>query len=102
MRKCPDCAEENISESLFCKHCGRCLLTPDPEKIQWSIATHTEHHKTREGIDLYDGHIIKNSRVARLVVRSHQTVPPVIGGWLLLLNILVVIFVAEIVMSLVR
>ena len=64
MRKCPDCAEENINESLFCKHCGRCLLAPDPEKSQWSTATHTEHHKTHESIDFYDGHIVKNSRVA--------------------------------------
>ena len=53
MRKCPDCAEENLSESLFCKHCGRCLLAPDPEVIRWSIATHTEHREKIEGMDFY-------------------------------------------------
>src|SRR5918996_2526163 len=96
MRKCPDCAEENINESLFCKHCGRCLLAPDPEMGQWSTATHTEHHKTHEGIDFYDGHIVKNSRVASLKSR-HQTVPSVIGGRLLLLNLLVIILMSGIV-----
>jgi hypothetical protein len=96
MRKCPDCAEENINESLFCKHCGRCLLAPDPEMDQWSTATHTEHHKTHEGIDFYDGHIVKNSRVASLKSR-HQTVPSVIGGRLLLLNLLVIILMSGIV-----
>ena len=36
MRKCPNCAEENITESLFCKSCGRVLLPPDPIKIDLS------------------------------------------------------------------
>src|SRR5688500_15739780 len=54
MTKCPDCAEENINESLFCKNCGRCLLAPDPERGQRSIATHTEYHETHESIEFYD------------------------------------------------
>jgi hypothetical protein len=95
MRKCPDCAEENISESLFCKHCGRCLLAPDPEEGQRSTTTHTEHHKTREGIDFHEGHIVKKSRVASLK-RRHQTEPSVIEGWLLVLNLLVFILMYEI------
>jgi hypothetical protein len=101
MSKCPDCAEENINESLFCKHCGRCLLAPDPEKVQRSTVTHIEHHKIHEGVYLYDGQTENNSRVVRLE-RSHHTVPPVIVGWLLFLSTLVVIFVADIVMDLVR
>jgi hypothetical protein len=96
MRKCPDCAEENINESLFCKHCGRCLLAPDPKEGQRLTATHIEHHQTHEGIDFDDGHRVKNSRVARLK-RRNQTEPAVIEGWLLLLNLLVLILMFEIV-----
>jgi uncharacterized membrane protein YvbJ len=95
MRKCPNCAEENINESLFCKHCGRCLLAPDPEEGQRSTAMYTERHKTPEGIDFYDGHILKKSRVARLK-RRYQTEPSVIVGWLLLLNLLVFTLMSEI------
>ena len=95
MRKCSDCAEENLNESLFCKHCGRCLLVPDPEEVQRSTATHTEHHETPEGIDFSDGHIVKKSRAARLKIR-HQTGPLVILGWLLLLNLVVFILMSEI------
>jgi hypothetical protein len=95
MRKCPNCAEENINESLFCKHCGRCLLAPDPEKGQWSIAMHTEHHTTREGIGFYVGNVVNKSSVAR-IRRRHQTGPSVIGGWLLLLNLLVIFLMFEI------
>src|SRR5688572_30964118 len=97
MRKCPDCAEENINESLFCKHCGRCLLAPDPEKVQWSRATHIEieHHKTHETIDFYNGHIVKNSRVAG-PKRTQQTSPAVLERWLLLLNMLVLILMSGI------
>jgi hypothetical protein len=95
MRKCPDCAEENINESLFCKHCGRCLLAPDVEEGQWSTATHLEPQKTHEGIDFYDGHTVKNSKVASLK-RRHQTGLSVIRGWLLLLNLLVFILMSEI------
>ena len=95
MRKCPNCAEDNISESLFCKHCGRCLLAPEPEKGQWSTTTHTEHHKTHESTDFSDGHIVKNSRVARLE-RMQKTAPSVVGGWLLVLNSLVLILMSVI------
>jgi hypothetical protein len=95
MRKCPDCAEENINESLFCKHCGRCLLAPDPEEGQRSTATHIEPHKIREGIDFHEGDIVKKSRVASLK-RRHQTAPSVIEGWLLSLNLLVIILMFEI------
>ena len=95
MRKCPDCAEENIHESLFCKHCGRCLLAPDPEIAQWSIATHTEQPPTQEGIDFYDGDIVKNSRVAWLMPRQ-QTSPALVAKWLFLLNFLAFILMAQI------
>ena len=100
MRKCPDCAEENINESLFCKHCGHCLLSPDPEVRQWSTAMHTEHHETREGIDFHVGHIANKSRVYTLK-RRHQAEPSVTMGWLLLLNLLVFVLMAEIVSSIV-
>jgi hypothetical protein len=95
MRKCPNCAEENINESLFCKHCGRCLLAPDPETGHWSIAMHTEDHTTREGIGFYVGNVVNKSSVAR-IKRRHQTGPSVIGGWLLLLNLLVIFLMFEI------
>ena len=96
MRKCPDCAEENTFESLFCKHCGRCLLAPNPEAAQLSTATPIEHHKADEGIDFYDGHIVRNSGVAR-PKRRHRTKPAVIEAWLLLLNLLVFILMAYII-----
>jgi hypothetical protein len=98
MRKCPDCAEENIYESLFCKHCGRCLLAPDPEEVQRSIVTQIEHHKTHEGIDFGDGPMVKNSGVLRFKGR-HQIPPSVIQVWLVLLNLLVFILMSEIVRS---
>jgi hypothetical protein len=101
MIKCPDCAEENIYESLFCKHCGRCLLAPDPEKVHWWTVTYTDQPKIHEEIDFSDSQIVTDSRTARLKP-SYQAVPPVIGGWLLVLNVLVIIFVAEIVMYLTR
>jgi hypothetical protein len=96
MRKCPDCAEENISESLFCKHCGRCLLAPEPEEGLRSRATQTEHQETPEGIDFHDVAIIKKSRVYTLK-RRDQTAPSVIGGWVLLVNLIAFILIAEIV-----
>lgn len=95
MRKCPDCADENINESLFCKHCGRCLLAPDPEKSQWSRATHTEQPQTQEGIVFYDGAIVKNSRVAWLMPRQ-QTSPALVAKWLFLLNFLALILMSQI------
>lgn len=95
MKKCPDCAEENINESLFCKHCGRCLLAPDPEKGQWSITMHTEDYKIHEGIDLDNGHMVKNSGFGRLK-RRQQTAPAVIQRWLLLLNLLVLVLMSQI------
>ena len=95
MRKCPDCAEENLNETLFCKHCGCCLLAPDPEEGQRSIATYTEHYATPEGIDFYDGHIVEKSGVARLR-RTHETAPSVNIGWVLLLNLLAFALISEI------
>jgi len=95
MRKCPDCAEENINETLFCKHCGCCLLAADPEEGQRSIATPTEHYATPEGIDFYDGHIVEKSGVARLR-RTHETAPSVNIGWILLLNLLAFALISEI------
>jgi len=96
MRKCPDCAEENINESLFCKQCGHCLLSPDPEEVPWSTATHTEGYKIPESIEFYDVQIIKKSGVASLK-RRHWTAPSVIEGFLLLLNLLVLFLMFEIV-----
>ena len=96
MRKCPGCAEENIYESLFCKHCGRCLLAPDPEEVRWSIATtYTEPAKTPEGIDFDALQIVKNSRVAWLQPRQ-QTAPAVFARRLLLLNLLAFLLIIEI------
>jgi hypothetical protein len=93
MRKCPDCAEENVNESLFCKHCGRCLLAPDPGR---STTTHTEPHITWERSDFFDDPIVKNSIVAR-TPRRHQTRLSVMNIWLLLLNLLVIILMSEMV-----
>ena len=96
MRKCPDCAEENIYESLFCKHCGRCLLAPDPEEVRWSsIATYTEPAKTPQGINFDDVQIVKNSRVAWLQPRQ-KTAPAVFAWRLLLLNLLAFLLIIEI------
>ena len=96
MRKCPDCTEENINESLFCKHCGRCLLTPEPEMVRLATATHTEHHETPEAIVSDDRPIAKKTLVYSLK-RRHQTRPAVTEGWLLLTNSLVLILMFEIV-----
>lgn len=96
MRKCPDCTEENITESLFCKHCGRCLLTPEPEMVQLAIAAHPEHPETPEDIDSDDRPIAKRPLVYSLK-RRHQTRPAVTQGWLLLTNSLFFILMFEIV-----
>ena len=100
MRKCPDCAEENISESLFCKHCGRCLLAPDPEVARLATATHIELHETREDMDFHNGQMVKKP-IAYSLKRRHQTRPAVIEGWILFLNVLVFILMFEIARSLV-
>ena len=96
MRKCPDCAEENTSEILFCKHCGRCLLTPDPVESQWSAATQIELPITPEGIDFHDVAIVKKSR-AYTLKRKPQMAPSMIGGLVLLLNLIAFILMLEIV-----
>lgn len=96
MRRCPDCAEENIFESLFCKHCGRCLLAPDPEVVKWAPATHTEQHTTLEGIDFHDADRVNKSRASTLKIkRPIET--SVIGGWLLLMNLLVFTLISYII-----
>jgi hypothetical protein len=97
MRTCPGCAEENTYESLFCKHCGRCLLAPDPEEIRWSTAIYTEPAKTPtpEGIDFDALQIVKNSRVTWLQPRQ-QTAPVVFARRLLLLNLLAFLLIIEI------
>ncbi len=100
MRKCPNCAEENLYESLFCKHCGYCLLPPEPEKVHWSIAKHTEHPKTHKGIDLDVRQIVENSRVARLK-RRRRAVPSVFGVGILLLNMLVIILISQLLVNLI-
>ena len=94
MTNCPDCTQENMFESLFCKHCGRCLLAPDPQKIQWATVTQTEQRKMPDALDIYNGAMVKNLKLARLEP-SQLTVAPVI---LLLLNILVVLLVAKLIM----
>jgi hypothetical protein len=96
MRKCPDCTEENITESLFCKHCGRCLLTPEPQLVQLTTTAHTEHPETPETIHSDDHTIAKKPAVYGLK-RRHQTRPAVTEGWLLLTNSLVFILMFEIV-----
>ena len=97
MRKCPDCAEENTNEILFCKHCGRCLLSPDPEKIQQLTAPQTEHYQTLESLDVYDGAIVTKTRPLRL--RRHETQLFVILGWIFILNLLIIILVSGIVIK---
>ena len=122
MRKCPDCAEENIIESLFCKRCGRCLLPPDPIKIdlpnsrspdaeppvvqeelqlriQRSAVTPIEHLKTPEGIDFSDSLILKKSGAAR---EKRRRLPglSVYRKPLMLLNLLVVILITHIIVTL--
>ena len=122
MRKCPDCAEGNISESLFCKRCGRCLLPPDPIKIdlpnsrspgaeplvvrqelqlwiQRSTATHIEHHKTPEDIDFLDSLIVKESKAARLK-RKRLARLSVYKRPLILLNLLVIILITHLIVIL--
>ena len=95
MRKCPDCAEEIINESLFCEHCGRCLLAPDPELGRQSTAMHMEHYETTEVIDFYDGNTAKKSPTIRLKGR-HQTERSVIVGWLMFLNLVIFTLMAQI------
>jgi len=122
MRKCPDCAEENINESLFCKHCGRCLLPPDPIKIdlsnsrspgavplvvpeelqlriQRSAVTHLEHHETPKGIDSFDSLVLKKSGATR-EKRRRQPGHSVYRKPLMLLNLLIVILITHIIVTL--
>ena len=98
MRKCPDCAEENISESLFCKHCGRCLLAPDPEVVRLSLATHTDHI-TPEGIDLSERLLVRKSEAT---IEKRRRLPglSVYRKPLMLLNLLVVILISHIIVTL--
>ena len=96
MRKCPDCADENNLESLFCKQCGRCLLAPDPERVQWSIASYTEVPKAPEHIDFFEAPI-ETIPIVTLLKRRFQLEPSLTTTWLLLLNLLVLILMYEIV-----
>ncbi len=122
MRKCPDCAEENINENLFCKRCGRVLLPPDPIKIdlsnsrspgaeppvvreevqllvQRSEAPHIELHKTPEGIDFSDSLLVRKSEAA---IEKRRRLPglSVYRKPLMLLNLLVVILITHIIVTL--
>ena len=122
MRKCPDCAEENINENLFCKRCGRCLLPPDPIKIdlpnsrspdagppivgeelqlwiQRSAVTHIEDHKTPEGIDFSDSLLVRKSEAA-ILKRRRLPGLSVYRKPLMLLNLLVVILITHIIVTL--
>jgi len=101
MRKCPNCAEENNFESLFCKQCGHCLLAPDPERIQWSI-THPqepilppEPPKTPERMVFIED-TIANLPIITKPKRRFQIEPSVAISWLLVLNVLVLIIMYEI------
>jgi hypothetical protein len=96
MRKCPDCAEENLNEILFCNHCGRCLLSPDPEERQRSTAMPIQHLQIGEGIAFLDGPIAKPSAAAGLK-RKTRADPAVTERWLLVLNLLALILMLEIV-----
>ena len=122
MRKCPDCAEENNNESLFCKRCGRVLLPPDtikidlansrspsaepqvvPEelqlRIQRSAATHIEHPKSPEGIDFSDSLLVRKPEAVR---EKRRRLPglSIYRKPLMLLNLLVVILIAHIIVIL--
>jgi len=97
MRTCPDCAEENMNEILFCKRCGRCLLLPDPEKPQPLTATQTEHDRTHEDIAVYDGSSEIKTRPLRL--RRQETEPSVILGWIFVVNLLIIILISGIVIK---
>jgi hypothetical protein len=122
MRKCPDCAEENINESLFCKRCGRVLLPPDPIKIdlsnsqspgaapqvipeelqlriQRSAVTHIEHHKTPEAIDFSDRLLVRKMGATR-IMRRRRTGLSVYKKPLMLLTLLVVILISHIIVTL--
>ena len=100
MRKCPNCAGENIYENLFCKHCGYCLLPPEPEKVHWSITTHTEHHKPHEGVNIDVRQIVENSRAANLK-RRRRAVPSGVGVGIILLNVLVIILISQLLINLI-
>ena len=122
MRKCPNCAEENINENLFCKRCGRVLLPPDPPKIdlsdsrspdagplvvpkevqQWiqrPATTHIEHHKTPEGIDFSERLLVRKSEAT---IEKRRRLPglSVYRKPLMLLNLLVVILITHIIVTL--
>jgi hypothetical protein len=99
MTKCLSCAEENAFESLFCKHCGRCLLSPDPEKVQWSTSRPIEPQITPELVQLYDGLIARNAIAANLERSSPPATSVIVGGFLLL-NVLVILLVAQLVLYL--
>ena len=96
MRNCPDCTEENFLNTLFCAHCGRCLLAPDPEEVRRPKPAYTQLHNTVEGIDFIADDMVKKSMTANLM-QERRTAPFVIEGWLLLLNLLVLIAAFEIV-----
>jgi hypothetical protein len=122
MRKCPNCAEENITESLFCKRCGRVLLPPDPIKIDLSnsqspdadplvvpkevqrwiqrpAVTHIEDHKTPEAIDLSERLLVRKSEAT---IEKRRRLPglSVYRKPLMLLNLLVVILITHIIVTL--
>ena len=96
MRKCPKCAQENTNEKLFCKHCGRCLIAPEPEAIRRSAVVHTEQYQKPNAIDFYYGHVARNSGVATLK-RKHDIKLSLIVKWLLFVNLLVAILMSQVV-----
>lgn len=97
MRKCPNCADENNHETLFCKTCGRCLLSPDPEDVQSPLAIQVDPYQLPEGVEFYDRHKIRKPSVV-WPTRKPQAQPSIITGWLLLLNLLALILVTQIAM----
>ena len=97
MRICPDCAEENINENLFCQHCGRCLLAPDPEKLQLLVATPTERFQRLEDFVVHDASTAEKTRPLKL--KRHEPELSVILGWLFILNLLIIILISGIVIK---
>jgi hypothetical protein len=63
------------------------------------MAAHTELYRLPEGIEFYDRHRIRKSS-ATWLTRKPRKQPSVITGWLLLLNLIVLILAPQIAISL--
>jgi hypothetical protein len=76
------------------------LLTPDPEGALRSTARQIESFEIPKGIPFYDAHRIRNFAGVGLV-RKNQTEPSVIAGWLVLVNVFVLLLMSEIVKAII-